>query len=240
VSTKLRIFNSSSVFRVCAFMALAATVCAPVCVSAAPPAAAIVIYYSFDSPPASAVLTSMQTEVAKIFDPTRLSLDWRPVDGRGGEVDSELVVVRFRGSCTANGWQSPASPRATNGGYSLADSKTSDGQVLPFTEVDCGALRSYLGGERFADPATVLGKAMGRVLSHEIYHILTASIAHAHSGVARAEHSRNELTAATFAFGKAETDWLKDWSARSRLVAVASAGAADGNAVGAESEAGER
>jgi hypothetical protein len=172
----------------------------------------------------------VQSQVSKIFDPARLSMAWRQLDGHGGEVDSELVVVRFRVACAADGWRS-GSARATNGGYSLANSKTSNGQVPPFAEMDRGALRSYLGhnlrGGRLADPAAALGKAMGRVLSHEIYHILTASTSQGHSGVARARHSRNELTAASFAFGKAETDWLRDWSARLKGVAAASAGDAD-------------
>jgi hypothetical protein len=227
---KMRIFTCLPL------VALAAACCAAASTPA--PAPSIVIYYSFDSPPPSAVFMSMQAEVAKIFDAARLSVDWRQLDGRGGEVDSELVVVRFHGSCAADGWQNASAAHSANGGYSLAASKTSDGQVLPFAEVDCGALRSYLGSERFADPASALGKAMARVLSHEVYHILTASTAHAHSGLARAEHSRNELTAATFAFGKTETDWLKDWSARLR--AVASLPEADDQAVGAEAEAGAR
>lgn len=231
----LRLFNCSSLFRACA---LAAGLFVWAC-PAAPGVPAIVIYYSFDSPPASAAFTSMQAEVAKIFDPARLSVEWRGLDGRSGEAASELVVVRFRGSCTANGAQTPASPRPAGRDDSLADSKIVDGQVLPFAEVDCGALRTYLGGERFADPPSVLGKAMARVLSHEIYHILTASTAHAHAGVARAEHSRNELTAATFAFGKTETDWLKDWSARSKATA-ASADETDDGPVGAEAESGAR
>jgi hypothetical protein len=239
---KMRIFTFRSVLRLCAFLALVAAACISACAGATMPA--IVIYYSFDSPPASTAMTSMQTEVSKIFDPARVSMAWRQLDGHAGETDSELVVVRFRGACTADGWQSPASGRATNGGYSLADSKTSNGQVLPFAEVDCSALRSYLGGDlrggRFADPATALGKAMGRVLSHEIYHILTASTSHGHSGVARAEHSRNELTAANFAFGKTETDWLRNWSARSRGVVTASAGETGEEAIPAEADAGTR
>ena len=239
---KIRIFAFPSVLRLYALFALVAAACVSACAGATMPA--IVIYYSFDSPPAAAALSSMEAEVSKIFDPARLSLDWRQLDGHGGEVDSELVVVRFRGACTADGWQSPTEARATNGGYSLADSKTSNGQVLPFAEVDCGALRSYLGadlrGGRFADPTTALGKAMGRVLSHEIYHILTASVSHGHSGVARAEHSRTELTAANFAFGKAETDWLRNWSARSSGLAAPSAGDADDGATGAEADAGAR
>ena len=232
---KMRVFAIPSVVRLCVFMALAVAACGSAYAGATAPA--IVIYYSFDSPPAAAALSSMQAEVSRIFVPARLSIDWRQLNGQGGEVDSELVIVNFRGACTADGWLSAGSPRTTNGGYSLADSKTSNGQVLPFAEVDCGALRSYLDGERFADPAAALGKAMGRVLSHEIYHILTASTSHAHSGVARAEHSRNELTAATFAFGKSETDWLRDWSARSR---AESAGEVDEEAIGADLRAGAR
>src|ERR1700760_2165753 len=102
---KSRIFTLPSILRVCASAVLTMAACASVCLAA--PAPAIVIYYSFDSPPASATLASMQAEVTKIFDPARLSVDWRQLDGHGGEVDSELVVARFRGACTTDGWKSP-------------------------------------------------------------------------------------------------------------------------------------
>src|SRR5579885_3492134 len=101
-SMKTRIFDCSSAFRACALIALAAASSAAAIPAAAP---AIVIYYSFDSPPAPETLASMKTEVGRIFDPARLSIGWRQLDRQGGEVAAELVVVRFRGSCTADALQ---------------------------------------------------------------------------------------------------------------------------------------
>jgi hypothetical protein len=59
-----------------------------------------------------------------------------------------------------------------------------------------------------------LGRAMARVGAHEIYHMLTGSTNHARSGIARAEHSRTELTEASFTFAKPEEDWLRAWVLR--------------------------
>lgn len=223
-------------------------VCALSC--AAPAAAAnlaspsVAIYYSFDLPPSLAAVGAMKAETAKIFDPALISIDWRALGPHGGESAGELIVVRFRGSCSDGIWSAENHASAVTGGFPLADSKTVNGQVLPFADIDCGALETYLSGQHFAQPAESLGKAMARVLSHEIYHILTDSPAHARTGIARAEHSRDDLTASAFTFGKPEMDWLKDWSARSRLMAsggysTASAGISDEGST-AESDAGAR
>jgi hypothetical protein len=229
--------------RIFGFFALFYAVACPAAPNAAatnPAASTISIYYSLDTPPAPAAWKSMQSEVSRIFDPASVYINWRLLDARGGETDSELVVVRFRGPCTADHWQAGGRQLSAGGGYPLADSNISNGRILPFADVDCNALRSYLAGEQFADPAATLGKAMARVLSHEIYHILTASPGHAHSGIARAEHSRAELTANTFAFGKMETDWLKVWSSRWKMAGAAPPVADDGQPVAADAETGLR
>ena len=224
------------------FTILAALSAAAACASpaATPSIYPIALYYSFDSAPSPATVESMKTETARIFDPALVSIEWKPLTAKGGEFESEVVVVRFHGSCSADGWLAINHSAATSGGFALAGSKTSDGHVLPFADVDCGALKRYLAGEQFTDPALALGRAMARVLSHEIYHVLTGSGAHARSGIGRAAHSRQELTAATFAFDSNEIGWLKEWSAHLR-VASAAAPAGDGDNRGAaESDAGRR
>ncbi|HWD98412.1 MAG TPA: hypothetical protein VG345_05235 [Bryobacteraceae bacterium] len=231
---KMRIFGLS------AFLCACACTAASNPAASSPAASAITIYYSFDTQPNPAAWKSAQSEVARIFDPASVSINWRLLDAHGGEADSELVVVRFHGACTTDHWQSAGRGLPARGGYSLADSDISNGQILPFADVDCDALRGYLAGERFADPAASLGRAMARVLSHEIYHILTASAAHAHSGIARAEHSRAELTANTFAFGRTETDWLREWSARSRMAAAPPSSVDEAGAAATDAEAGLR
>ncbi len=199
------------------------TVCATRVVAAGPaPSTAsplVSIFYSFDTTPPPGVLEAVKAETARIFEPASLTVRWRHLGPVGGEADGEIVIARFHGACSAGAWSS-GSQLPGAGGFPLADSKTSDGQVLPFADIDCSAIERYLAGQRFADAGVALGTAMARVLAHEIYHILTASEAHARTGIARAEHSRDDLTAARFEFGKPELEWLRYWSARNRAPAT--------------------
>ena len=103
-------------------------------------------------------------------------------------------------------------------GQPLAETDIANGEVLPFGAVDCETVRRFIapalksvGGE---EKNAALGRAIARVSAHEIYHMLTGSEGHARRGIARARHSREELTAPTFAFAQKETDWLRAWAAR--------------------------
>jgi hypothetical protein len=41
--------------------------------------------------------------------------------------------------------------------------------------------------------------------------MLTRSVSHGSSGIARAEHSRTDLTAPSFTFARPEEEWLRSW-----------------------------
>ena len=79
----------------------------------------------------------------------------------------------------------------------FARTPVADGKVLPFSEVECDQVRASLHsatwGTRGQQSDLVLGRALGRVLAHELYHFLTQTSAHANNGIAKRSLSRAEL-----------------------------------------------
>jgi hypothetical protein len=90
----------------------------------------------------------------------------------------------------------------------MAFTHTSDGEVLPFSEVLCDrvgvAAQSAMEGGEFSRRDELLGRALARVLAHEIYHIKGKCNEHGRSGVARKALSGRELIAATLDFAPAD------------------------------------
>ena len=183
---------------------------------------AIAVYYAFDQPPAPEVVSNMQAEIVRILAPAGVRVAWRPLADAGpGENYPEVLVMRFHGACNAltPTIYSELGPEGTV--HELAETRRVDGKMLPFGAVECDQLRRYLAPVAVKDHRetrnTVFGKAVARVLAHEMYHMLTGSTRHAKQGIARASHSREELTAKTFDFSKTETEWLRNWRNRSLL-----------------------
>lgn len=179
--------------------------------------APLAVYYSFDTPPSAALVTEMESEVSRILSVAGVRVAWRDVAApRNGEDFQAILVFRFRGVCSfENRGATEFQEEPT--GQPLAQTDVAIGRVLPFGSVDCDRLRRFiapvmrsLGQE---DKNAGLGRAIARVSAHEIYHMLTGSAVHAHQGIARATHSREELTAPTFAFAGEETNWLRAWAA---------------------------
>jgi len=202
-----RIFALGALLSVCACLHAAD-------VSAAP----LAIYYSFDSRPPQTLFSEVQAEMSRIFAPTGMNIVWRSLDQRSGaESFREIVVLRFRGACyfepgpEHSGAFEPSS-------LTLAETDLVDGHILPFGDVQCDQLRHFLSpvdsSMREDAGNAALGRAIARVSAHEMYHMITGSMTHARSGIARAEHSRSDLTAASFTFAKTEEAWLRSWVER--------------------------
>jgi hypothetical protein len=187
--------------------------------------APLAIYYAFDNPPSAALVTEMQSEVNRILADGGVRVAWRAVESpRNGEDFQGIVLLRFRGVC-ASVEGAAAGERGTDfSGQPLAETHIADGHVLPFGAVDCDRLRGFLApalrSGRPEERNAVLGRAIARVSAHEIYHMLTGSQEHARHGIARASHTRADLTAPAFSFAPAQTDWLRAWAARSSTPAV--------------------
>jgi hypothetical protein len=137
-------------------------------------------------------LSTMRAEVQRLLAPAGLNVIWKQTSARRSGEDFELVVVAsFQGTC------STGNEKVQRAAASLADTSISDGRILPFFRVDCGRLIQLLGERQ---DASDVGRALGRVIAHEIYHIVANTTEHHDTGVAKATFSTRDLTNPRFEF----------------------------------------
>jgi len=162
---------------------------------------AVGVFMQFDSTPTPVSLEVMKTEVDHLLKASGIAIDWRLVkENHGDESFSRVVFLKFKGTCKAEGAAPPPNDFGTLGEtHSLGSTRVQNGRVLPYSEVECDQVRkalSYLApGAGRKERQSALGRAMARVVAHELYHILARTTAHAAVGLARATHSLEELIA---------------------------------------------
>jgi hypothetical protein len=113
-------------------------------------------------------------------------------------VPGALVVVTAEGSCSPNTDESMVPENKP-----LASTQDSNGHVLPFVWVKCGVLNALLAPGLHGHPAdqdAKYGRALGRVLAHEFFHILAQTPHHADSGIAQSSVSERNLLGTSFEF----------------------------------------
>jgi mono/diheme cytochrome c family protein len=95
----------------------------------------------------------------------------------------------------------------------LAVTSVSDGRVLPYSHVNCNALRTFLAPllVSLALPSreAIFGRALGRVVAHELYHILTKERLHGQDGIGAAQFTAEQLMSADLRFGEREVERLR-------------------------------
>ncbi len=176
------------------------------------------VFFDFENRPAQLAIDTMEQEVGSIMHSAGLTFAWRELNSSQGQGSfADLVVVKFKGSCSGVAASVPA-PFDFTEEAPLASTNTSNGQVLHFTDVYCDELRRYLSPE--ATPLSekgrdlLYGRALGRIVSHEMWHIFAGTEKHASSGVARACHSRQELVQPVFLFDPKEEEILRQYAMR--------------------------
>jgi hypothetical protein len=171
------------------------------------------VFIDFDSTPGAASLEAMKKEVEDLLEPSGVSLNWRLArDNRGDEAFSGLVVIQFKGKCKAEGGWEPAvgfGARGEDGLIVLGSTKVANGRVTPYSEVQCDRVRealSYLSPNAGQNERQwAFGRALARVVAHEIYHVLAKTTVHAAEGLAKASQSLEDLIS-TQALGFLEKD----------------------------------
>jgi hypothetical protein len=95
----------------------------------------------------------------------------------------------------------------------LADSAISEGRLLPFIRVNCEYLAQMLAADlrplNVTKRDAVFGRALGRVVAHEIYHIMGETTGHQVHGVAKASFSVRDLLGGDFEFDTASLDQMR-------------------------------
>jgi hypothetical protein len=181
------------------------------------PMAPIALYSGFEQEPPEAVKTALDDELDSIMTPLGLRFEWRDLHAaRMGEPAVELAVVSFKGRCDTAGLVRRA---ATPG--PLGWTHISDGSILPFSGVDCGGIRAFLQSDLLALPAAArdaaFGRALARVLAHELYHIFADTTHHGSFGIGKEAYSARDLLAGNFRFENRESKALRNGKAYGAL-----------------------
>jgi hypothetical protein len=170
--------------------------------------AVITLYtqFEFEAPPT--VVESFQSETDSIMEPIGFRLEWRSLNtSHGDEVTAELAVVTVKGRCDMNGLRMQSKAEGA-----LGFTHISDGQILPFAELSCEKLRNFVQGELILcspdQREAAFGRALGRVLAHELYHIFANTTKHG-SGVSKESYTVRDLMGDEFQFQHKETVVLR-------------------------------
>jgi hypothetical protein len=130
----------------------------------------------------------MHEELAALMRQAGYRVAFREAGGREA-IDAEfLSVVELNGSCAIPAGYRLAEDR-TPGNAKLATTAVTDGRVLPFSAVNCSALTHLLQPALLQAPVAqrdfLCGRALGRVIAHELYHVLAKTTGHAAAGIAQ-------------------------------------------------------
>jgi hypothetical protein len=185
-------------------------ICALILSAAAPSVLAegVTIVLDFQGPRSDESVNEMKREFEGIMKNSSLTFDWKSRTQVEQSSVTNLVVVRFKGTCVLK----PV-PYLYDERGPLAFTYTTDGTVQPFSEVACDqvtrVVRSAMSGGDFAKANLLMGRALGRVLAHEVMHILTRSGSHGREGVAKTALSGTQLIAPELRLASADLERIQ-------------------------------
>jgi hypothetical protein len=168
-----------------------------------------VLYTSFQQSTPVTVRHALEDEVETIMGPLGRHFVWRSLAGvNGHEVSAELAVLTFKGRCNVEGLTlKEIHPGA------LGWTHVTDGAILPFSDIDCDRIRQFVQKELLyrkpAEREEIFGRAIARVVAHELYHIFANTHHHGSDGVAKAAYTVQELLSDDFIFEEAQCSVLK-------------------------------
>jgi hypothetical protein len=148
----------------------------------------------------------LRLEAATILKPAGVRIEWRDLtDNARQESFPVLIVAGFTGACSAD-FDANAAPERTKLLAPLASTPVQGGRILPFTALDCDALNRLAAPSLLSDPKArrdfLYGRALGRILAHEVYHILTQTRDHDETGIAKSHFNAREILAEDFSFNE--------------------------------------
>jgi len=169
----------------------------------------IILYTQFAHDPSPPVLAAIRQEVGNILSPLGLPLTWKDLAGASGrEPASEVAIITFQGRCSVG---NPLFP--TTSSAPLGVTHVTDGVVLPFTDIDCDRIRDFLAKDLVRREAqtreAVFGRAVGRVVAHELFHIFGGGRHHGAAGVAAPVFTKSELMSERFQLAVSELRILR-------------------------------
>lgn len=154
------------------------------------------------------IMLAMRDEVRKLLKPTGYEIEFRS-DSGGSPVSGRVVVTEFKGQCLAAAHQDD-----TLRSPDLATTAISNGHILPFSQVHCAAISRLLTPElidkHVVQRQILFGRSLGRIVAHEIYHILADDTHHEAHGIAKSHFSSKDLLSSHFEFNESSIERMSD------------------------------
>jgi hypothetical protein len=162
---------------ICALLTLVASTCTAFAT------ANVTIVLQFEARHSDSSVREMKRELQSLMQDSGVELSWRRADELSAS-DSfpSIVVVTFHGSCEMKTLPPPLPTEPIALGYA----RVSNGAIIPFADVECDRVRSSL---RSANAGLgprgdlLLGRALGRILAHELHHIIDQTRVHSRHGI---------------------------------------------------------
>jgi hypothetical protein len=156
----------------------------------------LVVYLGTGNGQSAATLKYMRQELTSLMHQAGYRLVLRDLHDRDNADAETLVIVELNGSCAMPAGFPPASDTAPRS-KSLATTAITDGRVLPFSAVECAALTRLLQPALMKQPGAqrdfLYGRALARVIAHELHHGVARTPCHAHFGIAKRAFSPADL-----------------------------------------------
>jgi hypothetical protein len=170
----------------------------------------------FGAAPDPTTVESMEQEASRIFADAGIAFSWTNATGQIPYAPGDLPVwVRFLGNCRLE----PGRISTPTDGP-MARVFERDGNIAPFVEVDCGRTAAMVWQIRGTNSLPLVvrafGRALGRVVAHELYHYVTQSAHHGASDLFRKSMKSRDLMLPDVRFEQAEADALRRGIARLR------------------------
>jgi hypothetical protein len=150
------------------------------------------IVMNFEGSYSPQTLLELKQEADRILAPEGISIEWVRNSEAQKQRMNDLAFMTFRGTCQ---FRTDSSGSANIGPYAFTH--VIDGDVLHFGDVDCdrvaNAARSAMTRFDFIRGDFLLGRALGRVVAHELVHMITQSVSHGLEGVQKPALSGKEL-----------------------------------------------
>jgi hypothetical protein len=165
----------------------------------------VVMY--FESGHSLSAIAELRHVVENAMKPLGINWKWRMGSSIVvGETFNYPIIVRFRGSCDVINEPGSGVPYGA-----LGEAESQDGELIRFAKVDCSRVREFINAQmRFQTAGQrhlIFGRALGRVLAHELYHILAQTARHGKRGLASPALTVEELTCPELEFES--TDWQR-------------------------------
>jgi hypothetical protein len=166
---------------------------------ASAPNRGVTVLLDFRGEASSQAVEALQEELTKLMRPAGVEFGYRIGSELGPGADpTDIVVVRFHGKCRRDSLSPVLDERGP-----FAFTHVSNGEILPFAEVACDRVQSSIrSAQKRSLNDKLLGRALARVVAHEMYHIIAKTPHHSREGVARRGLSSGDLVADAIEFNE--------------------------------------